>query len=91
MPDLFNVCKNHTTFQLRRQQSKKQFAVNDSDAPVTLKEGQGPQTWHELVDCKQAYNAAKFEKPGLNMKEPTIKFLVKSENMSTIPLEYMQK
>ena len=34
----------------------KQSAVYDSDIPVTLKEGQGHQTWHELVDPKHGYN-----------------------------------
>ena len=42
---------------------KKQFAVYDSDTPVTLKQGQGHQTWYELVDPKQGYNHAKFERP----------------------------
>ena len=45
---------------------KKQFAVNDSDAPVTLKGGQGPQTWHELVDSREDYNNAKFESSHIN-------------------------
>ena len=39
----------------------KQLAVYDSDAPVTLKQGQSHQTWYELVDPKQGYNNAKFE------------------------------
>ena len=38
----------------------------DSDTPVTLKQGQGHQTWYELVDPSQGYNNAKFEKPHLN-------------------------
>ena len=29
---------------------KQQFAVNDSDTFVTLKQGQNHQTWYELVD-----------------------------------------
>ena len=32
------------------QESKQRFAVHDSDTPVTLKQGQGNQTWYELVD-----------------------------------------
>ena len=44
----------------------KQFAVYDSDTPVTLKQGQGHQTWYELEDPKQGHNNAKFEKPCLN-------------------------
>ena len=35
------------------QESKKQFAVYDSDTPVTLKQGRGHQTWYKLVDHKQ--------------------------------------
>ena len=34
------------------QESKKQFAVYDSDTPVTLK-GKGHETWYELLDPKQ--------------------------------------
>ena len=34
----------------RGQDSKKQFAVYDSDTPVTLKQSQGQQTWHEPAD-----------------------------------------
>ena len=33
---------------------------------MTLKQGQGHQTWHEFVDPKQGYNNAKFEKPRFN-------------------------
>ena len=45
---------------------KKQFPVNDVDTPVTLKQGRGHQTWHELIDPKQGYNHAKFGGPHLN-------------------------
>ena len=38
------------------QESKKQFAVYDSDTPVTLKHGQGHQTWYELTAPKQDSN-----------------------------------
>ena len=44
-----------------------QFAVNDSDIPVTLKQGQGHQTWYELLGSKQGYNNAKFENPCLKL------------------------
>ena len=56
---------------------KKQLAVYDSDTPVTLKNGQGYQTWYELVDPKQGYNNAKFKKPRLNgvREKAQIKFL----------------
>ena len=33
---------------------------------MTLRQGQGHQVWYELVDPKQGYNKAKFEKPCLN-------------------------
>ena len=50
-------------------------AVNDSH--VTLKQGQGNQSWYELVDLKEGYNHAKFEKPHFNnahKKNPTVVF-----------------
>ena len=37
------------------------MAVYHSDTAVTLKYGQGHQTWYELVDPKQGYNYAKFK------------------------------
>ena len=48
------------------QESKKQVAVYDPDTSVTLKQGQGHQTWYVLVDPKQGCNHAKFERPPLN-------------------------
>ena len=33
---------------------------------MTLKYGQGHHTWHDLLDPKQAYIQAKFERPPLN-------------------------
>ena len=63
-------CKNHTTFKLQWtriwKKKQKQFAVNDSDTPMTLKLGQGHQTWPELVDPKQGYNNAQLKKLLLN-------------------------
>ena len=49
------------------EKNLNQFAVYDSDTPVTLKcqKGQRHQTWHELADPKQGYNNAKFEKTSL--------------------------
>ena len=40
-------------FNYSEHKSKEQIAVHDSDTPVTLKQGQGHQTWYELVDPKQ--------------------------------------
>ena len=48
-----------------RQKSKK-HTVKISDTPVTLKQGQGHKAWYELVDPKQGYNHAKFERSCLN-------------------------
>ena len=48
------------------QESKKQLAVYDSDTSVTLKYSQGHQTWYELLDPKQGYNHAKFERSSYN-------------------------
>ena len=44
----------------------KTFAAYDSDTPVTLKHGQGHQTWYGMVDPKQGYNPVKFKKPHWN-------------------------
>ena len=45
--------------------------------PVTLKQGQGYQTWYELVVPQARLNYRKFEKPHLTVstKKPTIQFL----------------
>ena len=60
---------------------------------MTLKQGQGHQTWYELVDPKQGSNTAKFEKPCLNSvgEKNKDKVSVKSGNMSIISLKYVQK
>ena len=44
------------------QKSIKEFSVSDVNIPVTLKQGQGHQTWYKLVDSKQGYNYVKFGK-----------------------------
>ena len=65
MLDLINVCSNHAPFKLHwtriYRKKKKLFAVYESDTPVTLKSGQGHQSWYELVDPKLNYNHAEFE------------------------------
>ena len=63
------------------QESKQRFAVHDSDTPVTLKQGQGNQTWYELVDPKEGYNA-QFRKSCLNSdrERANDKVFVKSGN-----------
>ena len=56
---------------------------------VTLKLGQGHQTWYELVDPKQAYNNTNFENLAWSVCEKANeKVLVKSGNMSIIFPEY---
>ena len=75
------------------QESKERFAGYDSDIPVTLKYGQSPQHWYELLDPRQDYNHAKFERPPLNSVRQgvNVKVLVKAENMSVFSLECVQK
>ena len=54
VPDLLNVCKNHTALKLRWARIyflKMQF--HHSDTSVTLTQGEGHQTWHELAHPKQ--------------------------------------
>ena len=57
---------NNTSFMHNVLESRKQLAVYDSDTTVTFEQGKGHQTWYELVDYKQGYNKAKFEKSPLN-------------------------
>ena len=61
--------------------------------PRLLKQGQGHQTCYELVDQKQGYNNAKFEKPHLNSvcEKANDKDLVKSGIMSIMSHEYFRK
>ena len=70
---------------------EKQFAVYNSDTTVTLKQGQGHQTWCELVDPKQGYNIAKYEKSCFNSVhvKANDKVFVRSGNMSITYLEYV--
>ena len=71
----------------------KQLAVYDSDAPVTLKQGQSHQTWYELVDPKQDYNCIRFEKPRLKSvrEKANENVFVISGSTSTISFEYARK
>ena len=50
--------------QNKTNKRKQKSAVCDYDTPVTLKQGQGHKTWY-MVDPKQGYNKAKFEKISL--------------------------
>ena len=78
-------------FNYSGYESKMQLTVYDSDTPVTLKKGQGHQTWYELIDPKHGYNNAKFEKSCLNRicEKANDKVFVKSGNLSIISLEYV--
>ena len=60
---------------------------------MTLKKGQAHQTWYKLVDSKQGYNNAKFEKPYLkNVHEiANEKVFVKLGNTSIISLENVRR
>ena len=61
------------------------------NTPVTLKQGQGHQTWYELVDPKQGSNNAKLEKSCVNSAhEKANKIIfVKSGNTPITSFEYV--
>ena len=63
----------------------------DSDTIDSLKQGQGHQTWYKLVDPKQGYNNAKFEKSRLNSicQRANDNVFVRSVNTAIIFLEYL--
>ena len=64
------------------QESRKQFAVYDSDKPLTLKQGHSHQTWYELIDPKQGYDKAKFGKLYLNsVREEVINIHVRKSEL----------
>ena len=71
----------------------KRFAAHDSDIHVILKYGQGHQTWCDLLDPKQGYNHAKFDRHLLNSvcQKANAEVFVKSDNMSIISLACVQK
>ena len=75
------------------QNLKTHFAVYVSDIPVTLKQSQRHQFWYELVDPKQGYNCAKFERLRLNSvrEKANGKVFIKPGHVSTISLECAQK
>ena len=54
---------------------------------MTLKKGQAHQTWYKLVDSKQGYNNAKFEKHGLKSvrEKANDKVLSNQETLSYLP------
>ena len=58
----------------------------DSDTNVTLKQGQGHQTWYELVDPKQGTNHAKFGRSALNSLHKNQTLLKLLSNQKTCQL-----
>ena len=52
----------HLNYDAQESKKNKKPTVYDSDRHVTLKQGQGQQTWYRLEDSKQDYNNAMFEK-----------------------------
>ena len=48
--------------RLNKSTEIAQFVVFVSDTPLTLKHGQGYQTWCESLDLKRGCNQAKFER-----------------------------
>ena len=89
VPDVFKYVYTIQHLNYGGKESLFLFAVCDSDTPVTLKKCQVLQTWYELVDPKQGYNNAKFEKPCLHSvcEKANNEVFVKSGNMSIISLE----
>ena len=72
---------------------KKQVAAYDSDTPVILKQGQDHQTWYKLVEPKQCYNSAQFEKTCLNSvcERANDKAFATSGNTAIISLDYVRE
>ena len=84
MHKIFNVCSNHTTFELQRTRIQNaQFAVYTSDTSVTLKQSQGYQTQNQNVDPKQSYYHSKSERSCFNgIKEnQSLKFFFRWGNI----------
>ena len=52
---------NYSRQESKENYKKALFAAYISDTPVTLKQGQGYQTYNKNVDPEQRYNPAKFE------------------------------
>ena len=55
---------------------------------MTLKQGQGPETWQEAVDSKEGYNHAKVERACLNSvgrKKKSLSFHSISKHISYLP------
>ena len=66
-------------------------AVYVSDTPMTLKQDQGHQTWHEIIDCQQGFDNAQFGKPRLtaSIKQSTTKFCQIKEHVNFLYLLIM--
>ena len=92
---LFKMYSNHTLLNFSGSNSKKQFAVYDSDIPVTLKQGQGHQFWYELPAAEQGYtyNHAQFERPPLNsvIQKVNVKSFLSNQKPCQLSLKYVKK
>ena len=73
------------------QESKKQFAVYDSDTPVTLKQSQGHQSCKENVDTLEGYNHAKFERCYIKSMKNATKVFSNDETSQSSPLNMWGK
>ena len=71
-----------------------QFAVYVSNTNVTLKQGQGHQTYNDNVDLKQGYKHVKFKRSHFNdvQEKANVKgvFFQMRKYMSIISLEYVR-
>ena len=70
-----------------------QFVVYIFDTPVTLKQGQGHETYNDNVDPKQGYNHGKSERSFFNgiQEKANIKDFSKQGKMSIISLKQVRK
>ena len=80
-------CSNY-----RGQESKEQFAVYDSNTPVTLKQGQGHQTWYEWLDPEQGHIQSLKDLPyTVSPQKPMLKFLSNQKTCQLPPLNVCKK
>ena len=65
-----------------------QLAIYISDTPVTLKQGQGHQTYNDYVDTKHGYTHLKFERlcfNGVQEKAKIKAFFSNEKSVSYLP------
>ena len=76
---------NKQTNKQKQKQNKKPNVVHDSDTVVSLKQGQGRQTWYELVDPSPLPPKKKM-KSRVSVREKA-----HDKVLSVLFLEYMRK